>query len=157
MTRIVSAAESQIRLNARGRWVHRDEPFLHPRIIEFFHRAIRLDEEGACYLHNVVEGVEERVYFVAEDTPFFVMAFELDEERGRVRLALNVGKLEELEPECLKAAEGGLLYARTLDGHLARFTDHALGQIADLAVEDGDGIFLEIGEKRIRIGESSAP
>ena len=151
MSRIVTAEQRQIRLNARCRWIHRDEPFLHPRIIEFFHRAIRLDDDGACYLHNVVDGEEERVYFVAEDTPFFVMAFELDESKRRVRLVLNVGKMEEQDAECLKPGEGGVLYARTADGHLARFTEEALVQIAEHAREEDDGIFLDLAGERIRI------
>jgi uncharacterized protein len=45
------AALEEIRLDARGRWWHQGEPFVHARLIALFHRSLARTPAGLWLLH----------------------------------------------------------------------------------------------------------
>jgi hypothetical protein len=148
MAIIVPSAESAIRLSANGAWFHHGEPFENLKIIDFFHRAIRKDENNQYYLHNAYEGKEEHVYFEVEDVAYFVRSFYLKEGHHEYRIVLNTGAEQVIDLDTFEEDTRGIMYCRVLDNDRARFSDRALGQLADLAGTDEDGIYLErAGEK----------
>jgi hypothetical protein len=146
--RIVSQQDSQISLSERGQWLLNGEPFENQKIIEFFHRAIRKDDEGRYYLHNAFDGRRERVYFRVEDTAYFVHHL-LPKPDGKSLLgSLNIGQAVEIDPRSFEQDERGVLVCRVLDGDRARLTTNALHELAELAQQDESGIFLVLAGER---------
>ncbi len=152
--RIVSAEESRIKLSERGQWFHEGEAFENEKIIEFFHRAIRKDEEGRYYLHNALDGSQEQVYFEVEDTAYFVMHLTLDTGAGRLRGVLSTGAVVDIDAHTLEQDPSGVMYCRVLENDLARLTLSAMHDLADKAQENDRGIYLELAGERIHICKS---
>ena len=151
MLRVVPKEESQIRLSETGDWYHHEAPFEHPKIIAFFHRAIRKDENGQYYLHNQYDDVEENVYFEVDDTAYFVADLVLDDVRGVFVIRLNTDDEEVLDLQSLKEDERGVLYCTVLDGDSARFSRPALEQLAEYATVEDDIIYIDRAGERVNI------
>jgi hypothetical protein len=152
LVRIVSRQESQIRLKADGKWIHQGEPFRNPKIIDFFHRAIRKDDRGEYYLHNVYAGQEEHVYFEVEDTAYFVTGIEFDQRAQAFEVALNTGDRGLVDVRGLWTDDRGVVYCRVLDDDRARLTEEALHRLADLSEMDDGGVYLDLTGEKIYIG-----
>jgi hypothetical protein len=148
LVRIVSKEESEIRLKEDGKWIHQGEAFSNPKIIDFFHRAIRKDEKGEYYLHNVYDGKQENVYFEVEDTAYFVEKLEFDEGAKAFKVTLNTGDDGVVDVRGLRTDERGVMYCRVLDDDRARLTNNAMHQLADLSGMDAGGVYVDLtGEK----------
>jgi len=127
----IDKVASGIVLRARGVWFHQGEPFENPKIIEFFHRAIRRDENGEYYLYNHYEGRTEQVYFTVEDTAYFVLAIPADLDQGSLLAVLNTGAREPLDLGSLEINAEGVVYCLVLDGDRARILPRALQDLLD--------------------------
>jgi hypothetical protein len=149
---MVSKEESQIRLREDGKWIHQGEPFSNRKIIDFFHRAIRKDEKGEYYLHNVYDGKEEHVYFEVEDTAYFVEKLEFDEGAKAFKVTLNTGDDGFIDVRGLRTDERGVVYCRVLDDDRARLTDNAMHQLADLSEMDDRGVYVDLTGGKVYIG-----
>jgi len=149
---IITKEQSEIVLSATGEWFHRGEPFENIKIIEYFHRAIRRDQNGRYYLHNRYEGKEEHVYIEVEDVAYFVRRFGAN-ATGHYQVTLNTGDEQELDLNTLEEDSRGVMYCRVLDNDRARFSDVALQQLADLAGMDDNGIYLELNGKKVYVSK----
>lgn len=156
MARVIPADQSGLRLDQRGRWFHREEPFAHPGIIDFFHRAIRKDEQGRFYLHNAHGEQEERVYFEVEDTAYFVERLAFDPEREILQASLNTGGESEVAVESLQEDERGVMYCEVLDGDRARITEEALTQLSEHAGMDDGGVYLPLRAGKLYVAGPAA-
>ena len=152
MARIVSKQESEIRLKEDGRWIHQGELFSNRKIIEFFHRAIRKDEQGEFYLHNVYDGKEEHVYFEVEDTAYFIETLEFDQQARAFLVTLNTGDTGLVDVKGLQTDERGVMYCRVLDDDRARLTPDAMQQLADLSRMDDGGVYVDLTGEKVYIG-----
>ncbi len=150
----VDKQESEIVLSAAGRWLHQGTPFENTKIIEFFHRAIRKDENGEYYLYNHHDGKTEHVYFEVEDTAYFVLAVARAADREAILATINTGAEQALDLASLTLDEAGVLYCRVLDGDRARILPGAVLTLTDLIhiEESAPGDFtLEHQGKRLPI------
>ena len=152
MVRIVSREESGIRLKEDGRWIHQGEFFSNRKIIDFFHRAIRKDQRGEYYLHNVYEGKEEHVYFEVEDTAYFIESLKFDRKAQAFLVTLNTGDDGYVDVRGFRADERGVMYCRVLDDDRARLTPNAMQQLADLSQMDGGGVYVDLTGEKVYIG-----
>lgn len=152
MVRMVSKEESEIRLREDGKWIHQGEPFSNRKIIDFFHRAIRKDEKGEYYLHNVYDGKEEHVYFEVEDTAYFVEKLKFDEGAQAFKVTLNTGDDGFIDVQGLQTDERGVMYCRVLDDDRARLTGDAMHQLADLSGMDEGGVYVDLTGEKVYIG-----
>lgn len=152
MARIVSKEESEIVLSEKGEWFHQGEPFENPKIIAFFHRAIRKDAGGEYYLYNAYGDKEENVYFEVEDTAYFVKRVRFDEQKGVFHGKLNNDTEVELDLTTLEEDSRGVMYCRVLEDDRARLDKYALVEISKHAVMEGDVVYVEVGGEKIPIG-----
>lgn len=152
MVRNVSKEESEIRLREDGRWIHQGEFFSNQKIITFFHRAIRKDQQGQYYLHNFYEGREEHVYFEVEDTAYFVEALEFDRQARAFKVTLNTGEDGLVDVRGFQTDERGVMYCRVLDDDRARLTGNAMQQLADLSGMDSGGVYVDLTGEKVYIG-----
>lgn len=152
MVRVVSSEESEIRLREDGKWIHQGEPFSNRKIIDFFHRAIRKDEKGEYYLHNIYDGKEEHVYFQVEDTAYFVVTLEFDQKAQAFKVTLNTGDDGFVDVRGFQTDERDVMYCRVLDDDRARLTENAMHQLADLSKMDAGGVYVELTGEKVYIG-----
>jgi hypothetical protein len=146
--RITSKEESQIRLSETGKWFHQGQPFENGKIIEFFHRAIRKDDQGEYFLYNRVGNKTEHVYFEVADTAYFVMDIGSKPETNLLEGILNSGQQVSIAIESLVEDERGAMYCQVLSNDRARITQPALEKLADMSEMDKAGVFIKIlGQK----------
>jgi hypothetical protein len=143
---VIPADQAVFWLDGRGRWRNASGPFRNPRIIEHFHRSIRLDAHG-YHLRQERDGLVEKVYFRCEDTALFVREVILAEP---LRLLLNTRQETPLEPERL-FVENDQLYLETAAGERVRFSEQALMALADLLEVTEEGYWLRLGGRRVPI------
>lgn len=135
----IDAAQSRLRLNARGEWLLKGDPFENEKITAFFHRAIRRDDEGNYYLYNSHKGRTEHVYFDVEDTAWFITGVRFDEGTRQFRVVLNNGADLPLDLRTIRSDARGVVYCRVLEDEPARFLPGALMQLSEyVKVEEGD-------------------
>ena len=151
MARILSKEESYLRLDERGRWVHKGEPVTNPKIAGYFHAAIRRDERGQYYLANSFNGLKEQVYFEVEDTAYFVVDLEIQADPLVIIAQLNTDDWIDLDFRTLQQDERGVVYAWVKDSDRARLLDRALHQLAEYVHEDDRGMYVQCGCKRFYI------
>ena len=140
---------SRIRFGRDGVWYADDEPIANAKIADLFARNLRRAADGS---YRIDFGFESATVEI-DDTPFVVVGVDV-ESSGALRLALNDGTSEQLEPSTLEVGEGNVLYCRVKGGsERARFLRPAYYQIAPLIAEDAPGRFvLAIDGERHRIG-----
>jgi hypothetical protein len=144
-----------IRIDARGAWLHGDEP-LHPRVAELFARNVRPTHDGR---YQVVLG-QARQTIVVEDTPFRVKSMYLQEDRAggltAVRLSLSDGTEEALNPATLMQSSDHVLYCRIVRDGLSVPCRFAPGQYHSLALhaelDDDDKAYVQVGGARWPLG-----
>ena len=148
MPRITSKEESQIRLSETGKWFHQGQPFENSKIIEFFHRAIRKDNQGEYFLFNRVGKKTEHVYFEVADTAYFVTSLGSKPEDNLLEGKLNIGQRVSIDIESLVEDDRGVMYCQVFTGDRARFTKRTLEELADMSEMDQAGVFLTIQGKK---------
>ena len=141
----------EIRLDREGHWFHRGEPFLNDKLISLFNRSIRPLQGGG---YAVVIGKD--VYPVTvDDTAYFVRS--IDVTRTPPRIELSDGTQEQLLVDSLVYDERGGLYCMVKQGrYRAKFSRTLWHSMMEHMVESGDGIYLQLGEARVRLGDAEA-
>lgn len=138
-------------LDRNGRWRNRNGPFRNPRIIAYFHAAIRRDAAG-YYVAQEREGVREKVYFPYEDTALFAVDITT---AAPAEIILNTGRRLPLDPEALFIADDAL-YAIAGEEQI-KFTDRALMKLSDLLEFEGEEYHIRLAGRRHRIREKEIP
>ena len=65
-------------------------------------------------------------------------------------LTLSDDRVLPLDPQSLREDERGALYCEVGDGMVAGFSRHAMQQLEDLLREDEQGVYLALGQERVR-------
>ncbi|HEY1088373.1 MAG TPA: DUF1285 domain-containing protein [Archangium sp.] len=140
--------DSGIRLDARLRWWHDDEPIEHPRIIELFNTSLVLDEQGRYQLQIG----KDWCYVQVEDAAYEVRTVDVTPDE-RVFVRLSDRTAEALEPTTLAVAPDGVLSCRVKGGRAgARFSRDAQYQLGELLEQDEGGqLFLRAGQRRLAV------
>lgn len=138
-------------LDRNGRWRNRNGPFRNPRIIDYFHAAIRRDADG-YYVAQEREGVREKVYFPYEDTALFAVDVAFGEP---AEIILNTGRRLALDPEALSIADDAL-YLLAGEERI-RFTDRALMKLSERLDFEGEEYYIRLGGRRHRIRQKENP
>jgi hypothetical protein len=136
-------------LDKNGRWHNEHGEFQHPRIIAYFHSAIRKDSEGYHVFQSTSE-FEERVYFPYEDTALFVFDVIMGED---ITLVLNTQQHAQLNPKSLYI-RGDDLYA-TVDGEPVKFTTNSLLKISERIEDAADTFSIQMHGETIDIPQRS--
>lgn len=137
--------ETEIRRDRHGRWYEGGEPLANPAIERAFDGWIRRAPDGRLCLQNDIGWA----YVEVEGPPYRVMSLTIDDACAQLLLS---GEREELlDPDTLRLGVDDSLWCQVLDRSVAaRFEAHATHQLADLIGEDDVGVFLELGERRVR-------
>jgi len=140
--------DSGIRLDARLRWWHDDEPIEHPRIIELFNSSLVLDEQGRYQLQIG----KDWCYVQVEDAAYEVRTVDVTPDE-RVFVRLSDRTAEALEPATLAVAPDGVLTCRVKGSRAgARFSRDAQYQLGELLEQDEGGqVFLRAGQRRLAV------
>jgi hypothetical protein len=136
-------------LDKNGVWYNEHGKFEHPKIIAYFHKSIRKDDQG-YHVFQVREGYEEKVYFPYEDTALFV--FDM---KGTGTLVLNTTDTLPLDPSQLYTCSDNL-YVQTPE-HRIKFGQRALMKLARLLVEKDERLFLVLDGTAHEIRQENDP
>lgn len=132
----------QIQVDRDGQMSHNGAPLVHPTIIKLIFASVHL-EDG----HYIVRLDDQACELEVADT-FFVVA-RAEPAGESVRLTLNDGSTEQLDPQSLWIGRNEVLYCRVKGGRFpARFTRPAYYQMAELVVEAEGGFALLLGGRR---------
>jgi hypothetical protein len=131
-----------IRFGRDGEWYSDGERITNRRIADLFSRCVRRGPDGGYWLQMG----DERAPLEVDDTPYVVRQIEVESER-QIRVALNDGSTEPLDPKTLRAGADHALYCRVKQGEfearLLRPAHYALARFIEL---DPDGRFrLHVG------------
>jgi hypothetical protein len=139
--------ETQIRRDALGRWFDGPDPLEHAGLIKAFDSWIERAEDGRWCLRNEINWA----YITLEGPPLFVRTVSVEAPAHAVQLHLSDGRSEPLRPATLRQGPEGALYCDARDGsYTARFERYAMQQLEALLKEDGEGVYLSLGNERIR-------
>ncbi|WP_257461349.1 DUF1285 domain-containing protein [Archangium lipolyticum] len=140
--------DSGIRLDARLRWWHDDEPIEHPRIIELFNTSLVLDDEGRYQLQIG----KDWCYVQVEDAAYEVRTVDVTSDE-RVSVRLSDRTAEALDPATLAVGSDGVLTCGVKGGRgKARFSRDAQYQLGELLEQDEGGhLFLRAGQRRLPV------
>jgi uncharacterized protein len=136
-----------IRFGRDGEWYSDGERIANPRIADLFSRCVRRKPDGGFMLQMG----DERAPLEVDDTPYVVRQIDGDVERG-LRVILNDGSTEPLDPQTLRSGEDHAFYCRVKQGEfearLLRPAHYALARFVEI---DSAGRF------RLCLGGSSFP
>lgn len=133
-------------LDKDGRWHNEHGPFEHPKVIRYFHSAIRKDE-GGYHVYQKTDEFEEKVYFHHEDTALFVFDLSLNGEG--ITAVLNTQKEIHINPEDLFIRKDNL-YVR-LGNETAKFTPSCLMKLSSRLSDEGERMFIKTSAGRLEI------
>jgi hypothetical protein len=131
-------------IDRAGKMWHQGQEVTHPRLRQAILRWLDVRDDG----RDVVRLDDQRYAYVdVEDAHLRVLSARW--EGDAVRIALDDGTEEALDPATLTLAGGDALYCRVRAGRLrARFTTAAQAALAPHIVEDGAGFALEANGAR---------
>ncbi|MGB5812466.1 MAG: hypothetical protein WBG86_18150 [Polyangiales bacterium] len=137
--------ETKIRRDARGRWFNGDDRIDHPNLVRSFDSWVDRAEDGRFCLSNAINWayveIEGPAYFIKDVTP----------EHDHLSLHLSGGEVEALDPDSLRQDAEGALWCSVREGRCpARFDNHAVSKMSAIVDEDGEGVFVQIGDRKIR-------
>jgi hypothetical protein len=140
--------DSGIRLDARLRWWHDDEPIEHPRIIELFNASLVLDEQGRYQLQIG----QDWCYVQVEGPAYEVRTVDVTPDE-RVSVRLSDRTAEALDPTTLAVDAEGVLTCQVKSGRAkARFSRDAQYQLGELMEQDEGGqLYLRAGQRRFAV------
>jgi uncharacterized protein len=137
--------ETTIRRDAEGRWFHDGEALEHPNLERAFDRWVERAEDGRFCLKNEINWA----YITLEGAPFFVRSVRV--LPSEIVLLLSDDRQEPLEPASLREGPDGALYCDVRGGtYTARFERHAMQQLEGLLREDDHGVYLALGNSKVR-------
>jgi hypothetical protein len=131
----------RLSINREGEWLHEGEEITHPGILANLRSNLRHDKAG-----YFVQTGPVRIPVEVADTPFVVTRVE--PEGHTLRLTLNDGTQEPLNPTTLRFAPGEIPYCRVKAGQWeARLSRAAAYQLAQLLEYDEgtDEAILRVG------------
>jgi hypothetical protein len=138
--------ESTICRDAVGRWFHDGERVEHPMVAHAFDRWIGRADDGRYCLNNGIDWV----YIALDGPPLFVRSLRIQDD-NKVFLLLSNDTEQKLDLDTLRQGEDGALYCEIGDVKLvAKFDRHAMAQLAELVEEDTRGVYIQLGEQRVR-------
>jgi hypothetical protein len=143
--------ETKIRRDSQGRWFLEDDPLEHPNLVRAFDRWIDRAEDGRYCLKNDINWA----YFTLEGPPFFVRSVRL--EGDKITMSLSDDSTEQLDPATLRQASDGALYCNVRGSMAARFDRHAMQQLEPILQQDDKGVYLALGQARVRPPVASDP
>jgi len=133
-------------IDKEGRWFQNDVEMIHPGICTLFYGKLEKTSDGA---YQVRMGGEVCAVEV-EDAPFVVTEV-IDGDDGSIRIALNDGSTETLDPDGFWIGAKNVPYCRVKAGLFhARFSRPAYYQLVHYIVSDDDEeqFFLVVGGRR---------
>jgi hypothetical protein len=140
-----------IRIDKEGRWFYQEAEIIRQDIVRHFYAHLESDGQGRVIIH--LRG--ERCVVEAEDVPFVVLSItNVPSSRNgeSIKLLLNDGSLEELDPYTLFIGEGNVPYCQVRGGvFMARFSRNAYYQLAKYFEEDQttkDRYYISLQGKR---------
>ena len=137
----------RLTVNRDGEWFHEGEEITHPGILANLRGNLRRDEAG-----YFVQAGPVRIPVEVADTPFVVIRVEADSPA--LRLTLNDGTQELLDPATLRLAVGEVPYCRVKDGQfearLSRAAAYQLGRLVEYDERTGQAV-LHLGGKAHRL------
>ncbi|HSL61449.1 MAG TPA: MFS transporter permease [Desulfotignum sp.] len=146
---VVPREDAVFRLDKNGIWHNAHGKFEHPKIIAYFHKSIRKDDQG-YHVFQIRDGCEEKVYFPYEDTALFV--FDL---KGTDTLVLNTTETLPLAPSQLFTWNDNL-YLQTPE-HRIKFAQRALLKLSRRIVEKDEQLFLILDGTSHKIRQQEGP
>ena len=131
---------SDIRFGRDGRWYADDEVIANPRIAALFARHVERRPDGGYMLQIG----DERAPIRVDDTPYVITGSTGHD--GAIRIEINDGTCERLDPRTLAIGDGSVLYCRIKGGaEPARFLRAAYYQLADhIGATAGGGFVLQL-------------
>ena len=137
----------RLTINQEGEWLHEGQEITHPGILANLMRNLRRDAAG-----YFIQAGSVRVPVEVTDVPFVVIRVEA---LGSVlRLSVNDGTEEPLEPATLRLTAAGIPYCRIKGGQfearLSRAAAYQLGQLIDYDEATGSAI-LKVGGTAHRV------
>jgi hypothetical protein len=137
--------ESQIRRDADGRWFDGSIAVENVAIARAFDRWIDRAEDGRYILKNAINWV----YIEIDGAPIFVKSIDVQE--AGIDLELSDERNEPLDGATLRLDRDGILWCDVRGGKMpAKFSRRAQQEIAPALEEDEGGIYLRIGQERVR-------
>jgi len=132
-------------LDKHGYWHNKFGKFEHKKIIDYFHTSIKRDDKG-YFLSQMMDDVQEKVYFPYEDTALFVFNIIRNAD---IVLVLNTGRQVKIRPTKL-SIEDDHLYMQ-LGRERIKFSEQSLFKISDLIEEENEQYFIRVKKRRYRI------
>ncbi len=137
----------RITVNREGEWLHEGEEITHPAILADLMQSLRRDEAG-----YFIQAGPVRVPVEVADAPFVVIRVE--PQGPALRLTINDGTREPLEPSTLRFSAAGIPYCRIKGGgfeaRLSRAAAYQLGSLLEYDEATGTAI-LRIGGRAHRV------
>lgn len=131
----------RLTINRDGEWLHEGEEITHPGILANLRGNLRRDEAG-----YFVQAGPVRIPVEVADAPFVVTRIEADGQT--LRLTLNDGTEEPLDPATLRLTSGEVPYCRVRGGRwearLSRAAAYQLGQLIEYDERTGRAV-LRVG------------
>jgi hypothetical protein len=139
--------ETNLRRDALGRWFDGPDLLEHPKLIKAFDSWLDRADDGRFCLRNDINWA----YVTLEGPPLFVRTVATGDDPVQLLLRLSDGREEPLQAHTLRQGPEGALYCDARGGRLvARFDRHAMQQLESLLQEDDQGVYLLLGNERIR-------
>lgn len=131
----------RLAINRDGEWLHEGQEITHPGILANLRGNLRRDEGG-----YFVQAGPVRVPVEVADAPFVITRIEPDGQT--LRLTLNDGTEEPLDPTTLRFTSGEVPYCRVRGGRfearLSRAAAYQLGQLVEYDERTGRAV-LRVG------------
>ena len=142
---VVKKKDAVFWLDSNGRWHNEFGLFRNKKIIDFFHRSIRRDENG-YHLYQKKDEYVEKVYFPYDDCALFVFDVLGEDDTA---LVLNTHKRITLKPKKL-FIQADSLYMQAGQERI-KFTERSLMKLAGRIEEQNDQYFIRIKNRRYRL------
>lgn len=141
--------DSHMRIAADGRWFHEGSPISREAMIRAFSTLLSRDEQGRHWLVTPAE----RLAIEVEDTAF--IATDVVRKADSLAFRLNTDDLLIAGPEHRLRAAGRVdtpaIYLHVRRGCEARLNRSTWQQLAEIALAQGDGSFVESGGMRFSL------
>jgi hypothetical protein len=145
---IIPKEEAVFWMDKDGTWHNEHGKLEHPRIIKYFNQSIGKDDQG-YFLSQIINDVEEKVYFPYEETAVFVV--DLVQRESGIELTLNTLGTIALDPDTLYTKSDALFMETA--AHLIKFNQNALARMSSFLEETPQGLALNLGRTQTVIRE----
>ncbi|WP_320043979.1 MFS transporter permease [uncultured Desulfobacter sp.] len=145
---IIPKEQAVFWMDKDGVWHNEHGKLEHPKIIKYFNQSMGKDDQG-YFLSQIINDVEEKVYFSYEETAVFVVGFV--KKDAWIELTLNTLDTIALDPEALYI-KADALFMET-DDHLVKFTQKALAQMSVFLTDTPQGLIFKFGRIQTVIRE----